>query len=140
MATITDLAIGTDNVPSKGTTSPVTWKVFDTGANKVTWRNTTSTIYSLFPSISLGWRQPTAKSKLTRATVKFIYPIDRPTVDSASNTTHNVVGSIQFNVEAIFPTITTQTERNEAQREFMQAMLDAQFLNVLCGYSFPFTA
>jgi len=132
-----DLAIGTDAVPSKGTTSPVAWSVYQRENNLVVWKDTTLSIYSLFPTVTISWRLPTAKSQVTRVTYKYKQPVDRPTVDSASNTTHKVIGNIQYLLEVIVPQESTASERSAALRIFIQSLLDAQMLNALKANYYP---
>jgi hypothetical protein len=137
MTTLANFAVGTDAIPAKGTTSPVTWYVYSRNFNQIIWKETSSTIYTLYKTASVGWRLPTAKSKLTRVNYKLVIPVDRPTVDSASNTTHNVVGNIQVAIETIMPAIATSAEKQEAVRIALQQFLDSQVYLTLSGSSFP---
>jgi hypothetical protein len=138
MSAVSALAVGTDSVPAKGTTSPVAWSITQVSPTLVSFNDITTGIYSLYPTFSIGWRLPTAKSKLHRVTFKKVTPLDRPVVDAGSNTTHVVAGTIQATIDIVIPTLATSAERTEFYRQLIQILLDAQPKAAISDLNFPY--
>lgn len=139
MSAITTLDVGTDGVPSAGTTSPTSWAVAQVVAGQtVQWEDRTSGIFKLYPSVKVSLRRPTRKSDLFKATYQFKVPVDRPVTDAGSNTTHVVAGTITFNLDIIYPTIVTSSERSSAYSKFIQHLLLSQIKFALRDLDLPY--
>jgi hypothetical protein len=138
MTAVSALAVGTDAIPAKGTTSPVAYAVEKMGSNSVTWSDFAGAIYALNKTASLTWRYPTGKSQLHRINMSLVTPLDRPVTDAGSNTTHVVVGPLRYNGEFIIPTSATAAETSEFIRRVIQTTLDAQFKGAIADRAFPF--
>jgi len=135
--TISSLAVGTDAIPSKGTTSPVSYPVEKASPTLVGWSDFAGAIFALNKTASIGWRYPTAKSKLHRVTYVISTPLDRPVTDAGSNTTHVVAGTLNCKMEFVIPTLATSAERSEFLRRVVQTILDSQFEAAVTNLSFP---
>lgn len=138
MSAISALAVGTDAVPAKGTTSPVAYSVEKNQPNIVSWSDRAGAIYSLNGIVGLGWRFPTTKSKLHRVTITYTKPLDRPVTDAGANTTHIVAGNINLRMDLVIPTLATSAERTEFFRAMIQVLLDAQFKSAVADLNFPY--
>jgi hypothetical protein len=138
MSAISTLSQGLDSAPSAGTTTPITWTVGQVSPTLVVWRDTTSGIFEFHRTYSIGWRLPTKSSKVYRTTVKFVTPLDRPVVDSGSNTTHVLAGSIQANIEVITPTTATAAERVTFHRALIQLLLQTYTLQSMQNSDYPY--
>jgi hypothetical protein len=138
MSAISALAVGTDAVPAKGTTSPVAHSVEKVQPTLVAWSDMAGAIFSLNKTTALSWRYPTVKSKIHRVTLTKATPLDRPVTDSGSNTTHIVAGTIQVKMEFIIPTLATSAERTEFFRALIQTLLDTQFKAAVSDLNFPY--
>jgi hypothetical protein len=132
--TTTALAIGTDAIPSKGTTSPVTWKVASVQSNLVSFENAASGVYVLYPRTTLGWKQPTATVTRHKIQLRVAIPIIRLAPDGVTDIS---AGTILFTVDSVQPTIATNAELAEAYRILVQTMLDAQLKAAFGDLTFP---
>lgn len=132
--TTTALAIGTDAIPSKGTTTPVTWNVAAVNANLVEFENRASGVYLLYPRTTFGWKRPTATVSRHKLTFKLAIPIVRLAPDGITNIS---VGTILYVIDATLPTLATNAELAEANRVFIQTLLDSQFKDAFGALSFP---
>ena len=138
MSEKTALAVGSDAIPSKGTTSPVSYGITAAGGQRVQWSTNDAPLYNLNKSVTMSWRLPNSKSPLLKPSFIFSHPLDRPVTDAGSNTTHVVAGNITCRMDFIIPTLATNAEKTEFYRALVQVLLDDQFISAISTSDFPY--
>lgn len=140
MAAVSSIVIGYGETPAPDITSVpvVTFTVAQVSPALVNYEERSSGVYMLYARQSLGWRLPTAKSKLHRVSFKYSTPLNRPVVDANANTTNIVAGSIQASLEFIIPTLATQGERIVFYRQLVQSLLHAEHQESIYFLDFPY--
>jgi hypothetical protein len=132
--TTSNLAIGTDAVPAKGTTTPVTWNVAAVSSSLVEFENRTSGVYLLYPRTTLGWKRPSASVARHKITFRLKVPVIRVGADGVTDT---AAANILYTIDAVLPTLATNAELTEAYRIFIQTLLDGQMKDAFGGLVFP---